>query len=115
MMLDGAVSGQPRVDRLVAAVHRYQVDVHVDKQVAVGDALVDPDFLILLRLAEQDVALRILGIVVVKPVREETLKDARADPFFDLVRRHPAMQANGADEVNVLAHRRRRSGRAISR
>jgi hypothetical protein len=72
-----AISRQSRIDRLVPAVHRDEVDVGIDQQMAVGDALVDPDFLVFFRFAKQDVAVRILRVMVVEPFGMEGVENAR--------------------------------------
>ena len=96
VIADGAVGRQSGVDRLVAAVHRNQVDVDVDEQVTVGGTLVDPDFLILAGLAEQDITLGIFSIMVIEPVREGAVENARAQPFFYFAGRHAAVQTEGS-------------------
>ena len=66
---------RPVPDRLVAAVHGDEVDVHVDEQVRLGRAAVDRDHLALVGRAEQRHAVRILGVVVVVAVRVERVED----------------------------------------
>ena len=48
--LERAVVAQPHPDRLAAAIHRHQVDIHVDQQVGLGGPAVQPDPLAVPRL-----------------------------------------------------------------
>src|SRR5215203_4290061 len=69
VVADGGVGGKTRVHGLVAPVHRDEVHVHVDEQVALSDAAADADLLTQVRLADDHVPVRILGIVVIQPIR----------------------------------------------
>ena len=106
--VDGVVGPQRLVgaeadrDRLVAAVHRHDVDVHVDEQVGLGGALGQLDGLAVAGLAEADDRVRVLGVVVVEPVGIELVEDPRADRALELGRRHPAVQRERGDQVDVV-------------
>ena len=62
----GGVVAQPDADGLVAAVHRHQVDVHVDEQVGVHHPLGQLDDFPPRGVADRDYILTVLGIVVVQ-------------------------------------------------
>ena len=67
VVLQALVAGEPDRDRLVAAVHRHQVDVHVDDQVGLGGPLRDLDVLALRRSCRCAVRpSRVLGVEVVQ-------------------------------------------------
>ena len=74
------VVAQADRDRLVAAVHRHEVDVDVDDQVALGAAPVDVHRLAVVGLAEVHDAVRILGVVVVVAVGVVRVEDLAARP-----------------------------------
>ena len=100
--LDAVVRAEADADRLVAAVHRDDVDVHVDQQVGIGGALGELDGLAVAGLAEIDDLVRVLGVVVVEPVRVELVEDAGADGALELGRGHPAVQRERGDQMDVL-------------
>ncbi len=88
-------------------VHRHERQVYVNDEVGLGRALVQRDLLALGRLADVDIGFGILAVVLVEAVGPEGAEDAVADDVADLVGRHPAMQAQGGDEVDVLHARLR--------
>jgi hypothetical protein len=90
------------VDGLVTAIHRDVVDVNVDEQVALGDTAADADLLSPLRLPDDDVSVRILRVVVIEPLRIEARHDPVAQAMPKLGLRHPAVEAQSRDEVDVL-------------
>ena len=102
-----AVRGEPGGDRLPAAVHRHLVDVGVDDQVGVGGALVDLDDLALVGGADHGEVVVVLGVVLVEhAARVEGVVDAVAEHVAQLVLVHPAVQAEGGDDVDVVDARR---------
>src|SRR5215211_7317716 len=102
VVANGRVGGEARVHGLVAPVHRDEVHVHVDEQVALGDAAADAHLLAQVRLADYYVPVRVLGVVVVEPVRIVAGHDPTPQAMAELGLRHPAMEAEGRDEVDVL-------------
>src|SRR5829696_202464 len=102
VVADGGVGCQAGVHRLVTAVHRYVVDVDVDEQVALGDATTYADLLAPLRLPDDDVPVRVLGIVVVEPLRVEARHDPVSQAVPELRLRHAAVEAQSRDEVDIL-------------
>src|SRR5215217_2462266 len=102
MMADRGVGGEASVHRLVAPIHRDEVHVHIDEQVALGDAPADADLLAQVRLAYDDVPVRVLGVVVIEPVRVVAGHDPAPQTMLELGFCHPAVQAEGRDEVNIL-------------
>src|SRR5918995_5587340 len=102
MVADRGVGGEARMHGLVAPVHRDEVHVHVDEQVAICDAAADADLLAKVRLAYDDVSIRVLGVVVIEPVRVVAGHDRAPQAMPELGFRHPAVEAEGRDEVNVL-------------
>ena len=102
VMADGGVGSQARVHGLVATVHGDEVHVHVDEQVALGDAAADADLFAQLRLAYDDVPVGVLGVVIVEPVRVVAGHDPAPQAMAELGFRHPAVETEGRDEVDVL-------------
>ena len=103
VVADAPVAGESGGDGLVAAVHRDEVDVHVDQEVALCGAPVDLDDLALLGLAEVGQRLRVLGIVLEQQaVGREGVEDAVAEGVAQLVVGHPAMQRQRGDEDDVV-------------
>jgi hypothetical protein len=90
------------VHGLVAAVHRDEVHVHVDEEVALGDAAADADLLAPLRLTDYDVPVRVLGVVVVEPVGVVAGHDLLAQAVPKLCPRHPPVEAQGRYEMYVF-------------
>ena len=88
--------------RLVAAVHRDQIDVQVDDEVALHRPPVHPDRLPVAGAAEFHDSVRIFGIVVVVARREKFLVDrgAHHPPHFRLG--HLPVEAVGDDEMHVV-------------
>ena len=84
VMAQRLVRRQPDRHRLVAAVHRDQVDVHVDQQVALGGPLVDLDVLAGVGQADVQQVVAVLGVVVGEPVGPEGQEDPLADGPPDL-------------------------------
>ena len=78
--LDAVVRAEADRDRLVAAVHRDDVDVHVDEQVGLGGALGQLDGLAVAGLAEVDDLVGVLGVVVVEAVGIELVEDRARRP-----------------------------------
>ena len=98
-----AVRGEPGGDRLPAAVHRHLVDVDVHDQIAVGRPLVDLDDLALGRGAEHGEVVVVLGVVLVEHAAWlERVVDAVAEHVAQLVLVHPAVEAEGGDDVDVV-------------
>ena len=103
-----AVRGQSGGGRLPAAVHRHEVDVDVDEQVALGGPLVDLHLLALLRRAEEGQVVGVLGVVVVEQaVRRERVVHAVADGVAQLGLGHAPVQGQGGDQVDVVDARGR--------
>ena len=99
---DGAVG--PEADRrgLRAALQRRAHEVHVDEQVGLGGALVQRDRRAVRPLADDDVPVRVVGVVVVEAIGMEGREVALADGVAKLGRRHPAVQRERRDELDVL-------------
>src|SRR5215210_3056290 len=102
VVADGGVGREASVDGLVAAVHRYVVDVDVNEQVALGDTTADADLFSSLRLPDDDVAVRVFGVVVIEPLRVEARHNPVSQAMPELGLRHPAVEAQSRDEVDVL-------------
>jgi hypothetical protein len=86
----------------VAAVHRHEVEVHVDRQIALGDAAIHLDQLAVRRVPEDDHAVRIAAVVVVEAIRPVLAPHLLADHPLDLGIGHPAVEAERDDDVNVV-------------
>src|SRR5919112_554186 len=77
---------------LVAPVHGDEVHVHVDEQVALSDAAADANLFALIRLAYDYVPVRVLGIVIVEPLRVVAGHDLGPQTMLELGFRHPAVE-----------------------
>ena len=129
---DRAVRAEADRRGLRAALQRRAHEVHVDEQVGLGGAPVQRDGRAVRALADDDVAVRVLGVVVVQAVGPERGEGALADGVAQLGGGHPAVQRQRGDELDVLdagavralhdllddlpadvgrAHRRQRDGR----
>ena len=92
MMAKRRVAREARSRALVAAVHRYQVDVHVHREIAFHSASVELDFFAVLGCAEMSHAIGVFGVVVVEAAaRCEGVVDAVADRVAQFVLGHPSM------------------------
>ena len=102
MRSQAAVAAQANRYGLMTAVHRDEVQVHVDDEVALDGAAVDFNFLAELRGAEKDHVVFVLGVVVVKLVGPEFVEDPIADdvPHFEAL--HAAVDARGDDDFDVV-------------
>ncbi len=90
------------MDGFVAAVHRDKVDIHVHDQVAIGGPFADSDLLAVLRLPDNGVALFVFGVVVVEAVGIILGHDLLAQRPPKLFLRHPPMESQSGDEMNVF-------------
>ena len=78
VVAEALVAGEAGRDRLVAAVHRHEIHVDVDEQVALHGSPVQLDVLALVGQPEIDEIRRVLGIVLQEePVRGEGVEDPR--------------------------------------
>ena len=103
VVAQAAVARQAGGRALPAAVHRDDVDVHVDEQVALGGPLVDLDLLALVGGAQEGEVVGVLGVVVVEQaVGGEGVVDPVADGVAQLVLGHAPVQGEGGDELHVV-------------
>jgi hypothetical protein len=79
-------------DRLVTAVHRHEVDVDVDQQIAFGSATIDGQRLFVSRLADLDQTVGPFGVVVVITIGIVLVEDLRARPSASF----PTRSSSGA-------------------
>ena len=97
------VAGQARGHRLVATIHRHQVDVDVDEEVRGGGPLVDLDVLALVGEAEMDELVGILGVVLPQQaVGGEGVEDALAQRVTKLGVGHASVQCQRRDQHHVV-------------
>ena len=82
----------------MSAVHGHEVDVDVDDQVGLGGPSVDLNDLRVVGLAQLDVPVGVLGVMIAKMVGPEPLEDARPDNVLEFSRGQPAVQADCADQ-----------------
>ena len=101
-MPEAPVGAEADRHRLVAAVHRHEVDVHVDEEVRLGRAAVDLDVLALLGDAKVDEVRGVLGVVVRKGVGVERAEDALTDGPLDLGGRHAPVERVRHDQPHVV-------------
>ncbi|CAB4723496.1 unannotated protein [freshwater metagenome] len=109
-----AVRRQPDADRLVAAVHRDEVDVHVDEQVGLGGPLADLDVLALVGRAQVGEVVAVLGVEVVElALRVEGAEDPLPHDVLQLRGGHPPVQRVGRDDLDVVDAGRRGQGQHL--
>ena len=85
------VAAEADRDRLVPAVHRDEVQVHVDDEIALDGLAVELDDLAVVGRADELHPVRVFGVVVVEAVGPVRVEDLVADDVADLVRRHAAV------------------------
>ncbi len=103
MVTKAAIRREPGGNRLVAAVHRNEVDVHVDQQVGLRCPLADLDLFALVGRAEERHRIGILGVVVVEPaLGGERVVDPVTDRAPQLGLGHPSVQCECGDELDVV-------------
>ena len=86
----------------MAAVHRDEVDVDVDKQVAFGRPLVDLDVFALVGESDVQEIVGVLGVVVGESLWPEREEHPLADGPADLRRGHPAVQGVSNDQFDIV-------------
>ena len=86
----------------MAAVHRDEVHVHVDQQVALGRPLVDLDVFAGVGQPDVQQVVGVLGVVVGELVGPEGKEHPLADGPADLGGGHPAVQRVGDDQFDVV-------------
>ena len=97
-----AVRPESDGNRLVAAVHRHEVDVRVDEEVGLHRALAQLDlFAAIGRTDERDVV-GVLGVEVPQPVGPEGAEHALADHPLDLACGHPPVERVRGDDLDVV-------------
>ncbi len=87
---------------LVAAVHRDEVQVHVDEEIGSDGAAIELDHLAVIGRADELHPSRVLGVVVVEAVGPVRVEDAVADDVAHLLGRHPPVDRRGDDDLDVL-------------
>ena len=102
MVLEAPVAREPDRHRLVPAVHRHQVHVHVHDQIGLGGALADLHVLAVVGRADVSEGVAVLGVEVREVVRVEAAVHALADHPLDLRGVHPTVQRGGHDQLHVL-------------
>jgi len=86
----------------VAAVHRDEVDVHVDEEVALRGAAVERHHFPLSGVLQLHHPVRVLGVVVVVAVRMEGVEDFLPDHPLHLGVGHSPVERGGDDEMDVV-------------
>ncbi len=84
------------------AVHRDEVDVEIDEQVALDRTLVYAERFVVPRMSERDEIVVVLGVVVVVAVRVIFVEDIRADHPLHFPLGHLAVKRVRDDQVNVV-------------
>src|ERR1051325_1753415 len=88
--------------RRVTAIHRYEVDIDVDQQIAFRAATIQYEWFLVTRLADLDETVSPFGVVVVITIGEVLIKNARPDHALHFPLRHLPVQGIGDDDVNVV-------------
>ena len=103
VVAEAAVRREACGDALPTAVHADRVDVDVDDQVALGGALVDLQHLAVIGGADDSEVVVVLGVVLVEHAAwVERVVDAVAESVAQFVLMHPAVQAEGGNQVHVV-------------
>jgi hypothetical protein len=96
------VVAKPDGDGFVTAVHRHEIEVEIDEQVALGGAAVDAKRFAVARLPEFDEVGFVFGVVVVVAVRIEVVPDLLPDHAPHLGFGHAAVKRDSDDDVYVV-------------
>ena len=99
---DAAVGRETSRHRLVPTVHRHKREVDVDDEVGLGRAPVQRHLLAGRRLADVDVVLRVLAVVLVETVGVERREDPLSDDVAQLVLGHASVEAKRGDDVQIV-------------
>ena len=103
VVLETAVRGEAGRDGLVPAVHRHEVDVHIDEQVALGRVAVDLDILPVGSKAEVDEIRGILGVMLQEePTGRECLEHAVAEGMAQLGIGHATVKGKRSNQHDVI-------------
>ena len=86
----------------MTAVHRHEIDVGVDKQIAFGGAAVQVKRFLVSGLADLDHSFIPLGVVVVVAIGIELVVNLRAHHALHFPWRHFPVQGIGDDDVYVV-------------
>ncbi len=102
MVANCGVIGHAGHQRLVSAIHRRQVDVDIDDQVAFGNPSVEPNFFAHLGLTDENDTVWVFGVVVVKSERVEGFENSVANLVAQFVRSHFSVQARRCNQMYVV-------------
>ena len=97
-----AITAESDRHRLVTAVHRDEVQVDVDDEVALNGSAVELDLFALFGRAEIGHAVGVLAIVVVELLRPVGVEDLVADDVANLPVFHAAMHAGRDDHLDIV-------------
>ena len=101
MGLQRRIVAQADTHRLVAAIHRHQVDVDVDQQVGLGRATVDAHLFAKLGLAKLHDAVGVVPVMAVQVVGIVRVKDCPTHAPADLERFHATVERIGDDDLDI--------------
>ncbi len=102
VMAQALIGREANRHRLMPAVHRHQVDVQINDEVRFRRAPRQPDFFLMLGLAEHREFGAILSVEIVEPVGPVLLECALAHDASDLRLGHAAMKRSGDHQVDVV-------------
>ena len=103
VVADCLVARQAGRNAFVATIHRHEVDVHVDEQVALDGTGGDDDLFAMVGLSEMRQCVWVLGIEVVElTTRCKRVVHPVADGVAELGLAHPAVQGERCDEMHVV-------------
>src|ERR1051325_2325073 len=88
--------------RLVTAIHRYEVDIDVDQQIAFRATTIQYERFLMTRLADLDETVSPFGVVVVITIGVVLVKNSRPDHALHFPLGHLPVQGIGDDDVNVV-------------
>ena len=93
---------KPDRHRFMTAVHGNQIDVDINDEIAFTCSPIDSENLAVLRCAEIDQAVGVLGIVAVIAIGIEVFMDLRAHHPPHLGLRHLSMQRVSDDQMDIV-------------
>jgi hypothetical protein len=96
------IIAQTDCDRLVTAVHRDEIDVEIDEQIALCRPTVHTKRFVVTRMAERDQVVVILGIMIVETIGMIFVEDLVPDHPTHFPIRHLPVKRVCNDQMNVV-------------
>src|SRR6266404_9688044 len=96
------IVAQSHSDRFMAAVHRHEVDIYVDQQIAFSCAAIQHQWFFVFRLAKFYQAISPFSIMVVVTIWIVSIEYSGSDHPFHFPLGHLAMQTVSDHDVDIV-------------